>query len=114
MHELSVTESVLEIACKHAEKAQAEKVTDIFLEIGRLSSIIDDSVQFYWDLISKDTLCENAKLHFKRVPAKLVCTECGQEYMLEDELMPCPNCGSAKIKVLSGDEFNLNSIEIQR
>jgi Zn finger protein HypA/HybF involved in hydrogenase expression len=34
--------------------------------------------------------------------------------MLEDELMPCPNCGSAKIKVLSGDEFNLNSIEIQR
>jgi hydrogenase nickel incorporation protein HypA/HybF len=114
MHELSVTESVLEIACKHAEKAQAKKVTDIFLEIGRLSSIIDDSVQFYWDLISKDTLCEDAKLHFKRVPAQLICTECSHEYTLEEELMPCPNCGSARIKVLSGDEFNLDSIEIQR
>ncbi len=114
MHELSVTESVLEIACKHAEQAKAKKVTDIFLEIGKLSSIIDDSVQFYWDLISKDTLCEDAKLHFKRVPAKLVCTECGQEYELKNELIPCPNCGSARIKVLSGDEFNLDSIEIQR
>jgi len=114
MHELSVTESVLEIACKHAEKAQAKKVTDIFLVIGRLSSIVDDSVQFYWNLISKDTLCENANLHFERIPATLVCTECGHEYILESDLMPCPNCGSARVKILSGDEFNLDSIEIQR
>jgi hydrogenase nickel incorporation protein HypA/HybF len=105
---------VLEIACKHAEKAQAKKVTDVYLVIGRLSSIVDDSVQFYWNLISKDTICEDAILHFKRIPAKLVCTECGQEYTLENDLMPCPNCSSARIKVLSGDEFNLDSIEIQR
>ncbi len=114
MHELSVTENVLEIACKHAEKAKAKKVTDIFLVIGRLSSIVDDSIQFYWNLISKDTLCENARLHFKRVPAKLVCTDCGHEYTLKNDLMPCPNCGSARVRVLSGDEFNLDSIEIQR
>jgi hydrogenase nickel incorporation protein HypA/HybF len=114
MHELSVTESVLEIACKHAEKAQATRVTDIHLVIGRLSSIVDDSVQFYWDIISKGTLCENAKIHFKRVPAELICLDCQHKYLLDDELMPCPNCGSARIRVLSGDEFNLESIEIQR
>lgn len=114
MHELSVTESVLEIACKHAEKAKAIRVTDIYLVIGRLSSIIDDSVQFYWDFISKDTICEGANLHFKREPAVLICLECDTEYELEDDLMPCPNCGSAKIRVLSGDEFNLESIKIER
>jgi hydrogenase nickel incorporation protein HypA/HybF len=114
MHELSVTESVLEIACKHAEKAKAKKVTDIYLVIGRLSSIVDDSVQFYWDVISKDTLCENAQLHFKREPAILVCLDCQAEYTLEEELTPCPKCGSAKVRVLSGDAFNLESIEIQR
>jgi len=114
MHELSVTESVLEIACKHAKKAQATKVTDIFLVIGRLSSIIDDSVQFYWDLISENTICEGAQLHFERIPATLVCLECDQQYQLEKELIPCPNCGSARIRVLSGDEFNIESIEIQR
>jgi len=114
MHELSVTESVLEIACKHARKAQAITVTDIYLVIGRLSSIVDDSVKFYWDMISKDTICEKARLHFKRLPAKLICLNCRKEYELNDELTPCPNCGSAKVRVLSGDEFNIESIEIQR
>ena len=114
MHELSVTESVLEIACKHAEKAKAKKVTDIHLVIGRLSSIVDDSVQFYWNVISKDTICENANLHFKREPARLVCLDCQTEYTLEDDLMPCPQCGSSKVRVISGDVFNLESIEIER
>ena len=114
MHELSVTESVLEIACEYAEKAGAKKVTDIFLVIGRLSSIVDDSVEFYWQMITKDTLCEDSRLHFKRIPTKLVCLECGHEYALAQDLTPCPNCGSARIRILSGDEFNLESIEIQR
>jgi len=114
MHELSVTESVLEIAIKHAEKAGAKKVTDIHLVIGRLSSIVDDSVEFYWQMITKDSLCEDAKLHFKRIPAELVCLECGHKYVLTQELIPCPNCGSARIRVLSGDEFNIDSIEITR
>ena len=114
MHELSVTESVLEIACKHAEQAQANRVTDIYLVIGRLSSIVDDSVAFYWDIIAKDTLCEGAQLHFKRLPAELICLDCNHQYQLDDELMPCPHCGSPRIRVLSGDEFHLESIEIQR
>ncbi len=114
MHELSVTESVLEIACKHGEKAHANKVTDIYLVIGKLSSIVDDSVQFYWDFISKGTLCEGATLHFKRIPAELICLDCDHKYTLDDELTPCPQCGSARIRVISGDEFNLESIEVQR
>lgn len=114
MHELAVTESVLDIASKHAEEAHAKKVTDLYLVIGRLSSIVDDCVQFYWDIISKDTICEGSQLHFKRIPARLVCTECDHQYLLENDLMPCPNCGSARVRVLSGDEFNLDSIEIER
>ena len=114
MHELSVTESVLEIACKHAQQAQAIRVTDIYLVIGQLSSIVDDSVAFYWDIIAKDTLCEDAQLHFKRLPAELICLDCDHQYKLVDELMPCPHCGSPRIRVLSGDEFHLESIEIQR
>jgi len=114
MHELSVTESVLEIACKHAKKAQAVAVTDIHLVIGRLSSIVDESVQFYWNFISKDTLCENATLHFRREPAILLCLACQNKYELTQELTPCPKCGSPRVRVLSGDEFSLESIEIER
>ena len=114
MHELAVTESILAITLNHAEKAAARRVTDIHLVIGQLSSIVDDSVQFYWDFVSKGTLCEEATLHFKRLPAELICLDCNHTYTLDDELTPCPQCGSARIRVVSGDEFNLESIEVQR
>ncbi len=50
MHELAVTERVLEISLRHAEAAHATRITQIHLVVGQLSSIVDDSVQFYWDL----------------------------------------------------------------
>ena len=112
MHELAVTESILDIAQKHAIQAQAARVTDIYIVMGKLSSIVDDSIQFYWDMISQDTLCVGAKLHFNRIPAKLVCLSCGNNYTLDDGLTPCPQCSSTQVKVISGEEFWVDSIEI--
>ncbi len=114
MHELAVTESILDIACRHAVQAGAAAVTDIYIVMGRLSSIVDDSVQFYWDMISQDTLCANSRLHFERVPAELQCLDCGTTYVMGAELEPCPSCRSARIKVLKGEEFRLDSIEITK
>lgn len=114
MHELSVTESILEIALKYARQAQATRVSDLHLVIGRLSSIVDDSVQFYWEIITEGTLCAGSKLHFQRVPAQMICLECGNQYTLDGELEPCPACNSAKVKVASGDQFYLDSIEIEK
>ena len=112
MHELAVTESILSIALDHAQKANASRVTDINLVIGRLSSIIDDSVSFYWEIISKDTICSEAALHFTRIPASLKCINCQREYTLEDDLIPCPECGSSDVKILTGNEFRVESIEV--
>jgi hydrogenase nickel incorporation protein HypA/HybF len=112
VHELSVTENILEIALRHASRANASRVTKVYLIIGRLSSIVDDSVQFYWDMISKGTLCAGASLHFERIPARLACENCGTSYTLVRELMACPSCGGVEVRVLSGDEFRVASIEI--
>ena len=112
MHELAVTESILNIATEHAQKANAQHVTDIYLVIGQLASIVDDSVQFYWDMISQDSICSNAKLHFTRVPAKLECLNCNTSYTLDKELTFCPNCHSSRVKIISGDDFHLDSIGI--
>lgn len=113
MHELAVTESILNIALKHAQQANAARVTDLYLVIGRLASIVDDSIQFYWDIISSETICQGAQLHFKRVPAEMLCLDCQQPYTLDSDLTPCPTCGSSQVKVTSGDQFWLDSIEIQ-
>ena len=113
MHELAVTEDMLRIAEEHAHRAGAKRVTDLYLVIGRLSSIVDDSVQFYWDLLSQNSLCEGAHLHFERPPARLTCQDCGMTYTLEGDLTPCPHCNGARVKVVSGEEFRLDSIEIE-
>lgn len=114
MHELSITQNILEIALRHGEEAQASKITGLHLIIGQLSSVVDDSVQFYWDMIAEGTLADGAKLHFKRIPAQLECQECGQTYnLVGNQLDGCPACESIKVKVKAGNEFRLESIEIE-
>ena len=113
MHELSITQSILEIALRHGEQAKATKISRLNLTIGQLSSVIDDSVQFYWEMISEGTPAEGAQLNFRRIPAQLECQECGQTYMLEgNKLDACPSCESIRVHVLTGNEFRLDSIEI--
>jgi hydrogenase nickel incorporation protein HypA/HybF len=113
MHELAVTQSLLDIALRHAAQAGAVRVTDLNLVIGQLSSIVDDSVQFYWDTLCQGTLCQGAQLHFERVPVELQCRDCGTTYGLAGSLTRCPRCRSTRARVTAGEEFHLESIQIE-
>ncbi len=112
MHELSVTQSILEIALRHLEESGEQRVTDLYLVVGDLSSIVDDSVQFYWDIIAKSTPAEGARLHFRRIPAEMECLVCGEVYSPDGETLACPHCQSTRIRVAAGDEFRLDSITV--
>ena len=112
MHELGVTENILHIALRHAEEAQAARITDIYLVIGDLSSIVDESVQFYWDFVSEGTIAEKAQLHFRRVATEMLCLECQTTYAPNSDLA-CPACGSAQIRVTAGEEFYLEAIDVE-
>jgi hydrogenase nickel incorporation protein HypA/HybF len=113
MHELSVTESILEISLRHAKQANAKRITNLYLVIGQLASIVDDSVQFYWDIVSKGTIADGAILHFKRLPAMLECQDCNNRYNPSDNSFACPACSSDHVKVISGDEFFMEAIDIE-
>lgn len=113
MHELSVTESLLKIAVQHAEQANARRVTDLYIVIGDLASMMDDSIQFYWDIIAKDTIAQQATLHFHRVPAQLRCNNCLKEYSPTDRELICPKCGHVGANIIAGEEFFLESIDVE-
>lgn len=113
MHELPVTESILEIALRYAARAEAHRVTDIYIVIGQLASIVDDSVQFYWDIISADTIAAGARLHFERTPAEMLCLNCRETYNPGEGELSCPSCGSRQVQVISGEEFRMEAIEVE-
>lgn len=113
MHELSVTQHILEIVVRHAEQAQAVRITDIQLVIGQLSTFIDESIQFYWDALSRGTLAEGAQLHFERVPAQVECKECGQHSALAESAQGCLACGSLNVRIVAGEEFYVRAIQVQ-
>jgi hydrogenase nickel incorporation protein HypA/HybF len=113
VHELAITEEILRIAVEHAERAGARRIVDINLVIGDLSSVVDDSVQFYFDFISPGTVAEGAELHFRRVPARLRCRACGQEFEPDGIDWRCPSCQAVGGDVIAGREFNMESIEVE-
>ncbi|MCJ7747981.1 MAG: hydrogenase maturation nickel metallochaperone HypA, partial [Desulfobacterales bacterium] len=53
MHELPITESILNIVLKHAEMNSVRKVMAIHLKVGKLSDLEDDWIQRYFDYLSK-------------------------------------------------------------
>jgi len=112
VHELAVTQSLLEIVLRHARSAGGTRVTAIHLVVGQLSSIVDESVGFYWDAVARDTIAEGARLQFRRVPARFRCEACGREFLLQETLRDCPSCASHSVRLIAGDEFSVESIEI--
>ena len=113
MHELAVTESIVEIATRHAAQAGARRVLAINLVIGELSSIVDDSVQFYFDYLSEGTSAQGARLVFNRVGIALVCQACGHRWEPVGADWRCPVCGAARAQAVQGREFYVDSIEVE-
>ena len=113
MHELAVTQSVLEIVLRHARLAGGARVSAIHLVIGQISSIVDDSVAFYWQSVARGTPAEGARLCFRRVPARFRCEACGREFPLQEDARDCPGCTSSSVWLIAGDEFSVESIEVE-
>ncbi len=113
MHELPVVQSLMTITLDHAARHNARRVLALNLVIGQLSSIVDDCVQFYWDILARDTIAAGARLNFRRIPARFRCHDCGAEFALNESSLICPNCGGSHFQLLQGDEFRLESIDIE-
>ena len=113
MHELAITEEILRVAIEHAERANAGRITAIYMVVGDLSTVVDDSVQFYFDFLSPGTIAEGARLDFRRVAARFRCRQCGHEYEPQAMDWHCPHCQALGGEVIAGREFYLDSMEVE-
>jgi hydrogenase nickel incorporation protein HypA/HybF len=114
MHELPATEGILNVALEAARQNDARRIIAIDLVIGELAGIVDDSVQFYFDILSKDTIADGAILRFRRERATANCGDCGHQFPIEVPLTAaCPACGGIRLHVSGGREFFVESIEVE-
>lgn len=126
MHELSISSAVVETALKHAG---GRKVTAVHLRVGRLRQVVPDSLAFYFEIVGRDTACEDARLELELVEALMGCDCCGQEWdpapAAEPSLHPglgsmpvlpqfrCPACEGTGARVLRGEELEVESIDVE-
>jgi hydrogenase nickel incorporation protein HypA/HybF len=115
MHELPVTESILNIALKHASKADVKKIISISLKVGEMSDLEDEWIQKYFDYLSKDTMAEGAKLRIERVPVTMRCNSCSEVYQVnirENGDFKCPACSCDSTEMVSGREYHVKDMEV--
>lgn len=115
MHELPVTESILNIALKHARAHNVERIVNISLRIGELSDLVDEWVQRYFDYLSKDTIAEGARLDIERSPVVFRCDGCDGSFQVDIRKLKevkCPDCGGEKLTLISGREYYIKDIAV--
>jgi hydrogenase nickel incorporation protein HypA/HybF len=113
MHELSIAMSIVETCTEEAEKAGGSMVSSVELEIGTLSGVIPEALEFSWDVAIKDTPLEKAKLVINLIQASVRCLDCGNEFVLHDPFSPCPSCGGFARDILQGQELKIRALTVE-
>ena len=110
MHELSVSAAVVDTAVRHAT---GRPVTVVRLRVGALRQVVPDSLDFYFGIVSRDTVCEGARLEQELIEARLRCSDCETEWTVDVPAFRCPSCGGATVDVVTGNELEVESIEVE-
>ncbi len=113
MHEYSVACDIIRIAESKARENNALKVLNIGLVIGDYSGFIGDSIQMYFDEISRGTLCEEAIISIKHISPKLKCRECHKLFERQLFSFTCNECGGMGEPTDIGKEFYVEYIEVE-
>lgn len=108
MHELSITQSIVDEVVDHTD---GRKVMTVRVRVGRLSGVVPDAMRFCFELVTDGTTLAGAALLIEEPAGKAACRTCGNRFELADLIVLCP-CGSADVDVTSGRELSVTSVEV--
>jgi len=114
MHELPVTEAILQVVLKHAAWNQLEKVVTVHLTVGRLCELEEEWIQHYFAYLGRGTIAAEAQVQVRKVPAVIACLSCGKDYEIGPQEVfeiRCPHCGSGEGRLISGREYIVTELE---
>lgn len=113
MHELALTEGIINIVDSEAKKQGFERVLEITLSIGEFSGVIPECIKDFFPIAAKGSRAEHAELVMNRVPAVFRCADCGYEGDADRKNACCSACGSTAVKMIRGREFFVESLKVE-
>jgi hydrogenase nickel incorporation protein HypA/HybF len=112
MHELSLLESVRDLALEQARTHGATRIAAITLRIGSLAGVEPEALRFAHQVAMAGTAAEGAALRINTVPARFGCEPCQQPFEAAQGDCVCPRCGAFSRQLLQGRELELASLEL--
>jgi hydrogenase nickel incorporation protein HypA/HybF len=112
MHEFSIVMNIIAIVEENAKNLHAETVHEIEIDIGELSGIDYDALEFAMQYSVKSELLKNAILVINKIPAKARCKSCNHEFEVSDFYSACPKCHTFENEIFQGKELKVKAIKI--
>ena len=109
---MSIVVSIVEIAENEARKNNAKKITKLELDIGTVSGIELDALNFAFESVKDETMLKNAEIITNIIEARAKCENCNFEFATEDLYSLCPKCDSYKTNIIQGKEMKVKSIVV--
>ena len=111
MHEVSIVYDVIQIVKESSKLNNISTVKKIFMKIGEFTCIDESSINFAFEVLSKNTLCEGALLDIERVKGKAKCNVCDEEFFISFTNKLCPKCMCYSDNIINGYEILVYEIE---
>lgn len=113
MHEMSLAEGVLQLIEEAAANQGFSRVRTVWLEIGELAGTEKDALRFCFDVVTRDSLAEQARLEIVDLPGQGWCMHCAGTVHLARLFDACPQCGSHQVQVTGGNEMRVRELEVE-
>ena len=110
MHELALATAVRDTALRHAE---GRRVSTVRMRVGTMRQVVPDSLDFYFGVVARGTLCDGSRLELEVTPSVLRCEACGESWQPEVPSFRCPSCDGPKVELVSGGELEVESIDVE-
>lgn len=113
MHEVGITQSLVEIAEQHIRESGYHKVLSVTVEIGEFSGVVADAVEFCFEAVVQQSLLKGSKLIVKQIAGKKRCNDCHNSFAAGNYTFECPSCGSFSLSTIQGDELRITEMEVE-
>jgi len=110
MHELSIVQSIVDIAIDEMVKSGARAIEKIELEIGTQAGVEFHALDFAWDVGVRNTPLQDAQKVIHKVQATARCSQCNHVFPVDEPFPSCPLCREVLVQVMQGKELKVKSL----